>query len=364
MKDSTKKILVLLNKDKPALSETFIQNHIDFFKGCVKNIDEFKPKYIITPWSFLTNKVNSFQLRKSDADFIKFVKKNEVEIILAEYGMIGAQITRLCKKFNVPLVVHFHGHDAHRYSVIESYKHSYTEMFDYASAIVVVSSKMKNNLMLLGAHKEKLFLNGYGVNLSKFKFQKRVKREEVFKVFAVGRFVDKKAPYILILSIQKIIQKIPEIQFNFAGDGYLFETCSRLVKGLKLENNIHLLGAVEHSEIIRMMSDSDVYIQHSVEAFDGDSEGLPNSILEAAASGVPIVSTAHAGISDVLVHRENALLVEENDLDAMAEAIIEVYENFDMAQNLAFNARKTIESNHELNYTLDKLKNILYTQIK
>jgi colanic acid/amylovoran biosynthesis glycosyltransferase len=353
------KILIILNKDKLAISETFIQNHIDFFNSEYKNSNEFKPHYTKTPLRFLTYILNGIELIKSDYKFSRFIKEKKIGLVLAEYGMMGAEMTRLCKKYNIPLVVHFHGHDAHRKSVLEAYKQKYQSMFEFASALIVVSNKMKDSLESLGAKSSKVILNGYGVDISKFSYKERKRQNDNFNILAIGRFVDKKAPYLLILVIQKLINKIPNLHFTLAGDGYLFETCKRMIIALNLEKYISLPGAIEHIKVKELMECANIYIQHSVVAFDGDSEGLPNSILEAAASGLPIVATSHAGISDLLSHRVNSLLIEENNIDEMASAIFELYENCELAYELAFKARKSIEIKHELNYTLSNLKLIL-----
>ena len=275
--------------------------------------------------------------------------------------MVGAQIYYLCKKNNIPLIVHFHGHDAHRESVLASYTARYKEMFNYASAIIVVSNSMKQSLASIGASSEKLFLNGYGVDLNKFIYKERDAQSK--QIFAVGRFVDKKAPYLLILAFQKVLKKYPEFKLRIAGDGYLFETCSRIISALKLEGNITLLGAIPHEIVMKEMSSAYCYVQHSVTAFDGDSEGLPNTILEAAASGIPIVATPHAGIADVLLHEKNALICKENDIEAVADNIIRYIENPTYATTMAENALKTIKEKHILEDTLLNLETIIAKSI-
>jgi glycosyltransferase involved in cell wall biosynthesis len=353
-----KNILIILNKVEPSLSETFIKNHIDFFGAAYINVSEFKIKNIDFGHVYLNKILNKRIYKKYKRKIKSILLKNKPDLLLAEYGMVGAQISNLSKEFNIPLIVHFHGHDAHRKSVIESYLENYKQMFEVAIAIVVVSSKMKESLINLGAPSNKIFLNGYGVDISKFNYKERI-RNDKFTLFSVGRFVDKKAPYLLILTFQKVLNTVPTAKLIIAGDGYLFETCSRMIKALHLENSIEVLGAIAHEEVVEYMNTSDVFVQHSVEAFDGDSEGLPNTILEAASSGIPIVSTPHAGIADVLKNKQNALLVPENDIDAMAEAIIELYNKPSLALDLAKNARKTIEDDYQLTHSLERLNRII-----
>ena len=349
--------LILLNKNDSALSETFIKNHIDYFETPVVNVYSILPRYVDAGNDLLIKIVNRRIRLKAKKKFIELVEKNKINCVLAEYGIVGAEITHVCKEHNIPLIVHFHGHDAHRKSVLQAYKEKYLDMFNYASALIVVSSVMQKSLEDLGAKPEKIFFNGYGVSIESFEFKKRNRNAR--NVFAIGRFVDKKAPYLLILAFQKVLETNPNYKLRIAGAGYLLETCTRMVKALKLENSIQLLGAISHEYIAKEMAEAFCYVQHSVTAFDGDSEGLPNTILEAAASGIPIVATPHAGISDVLIHKSSALLCEENNIDQLSEYLNLVIARPEYANNLAKNARTYVDNNHDLNDTLLKLEAII-----
>lgn len=123
------------------------------------------------------------------------------------------------------------------------------------------------------------------------------------------------------------------------------------------------MGDISHSDVVKMMKESVVFLQHSVEAFDGDSEGTPNSILEASAAGLSIVATAHAGISDVIEDNVTGLLVPEGDVDDMAEKIIYLLSNPEIAKNMGNQAKKNIELNYSMGDSLQKLRSILSESI-
>lgn len=353
--------LILLNSNKLPSTETFIQNHIRHLPSEKLNLYYYgKPD----------QNEKSAWLKKIQANvlitlnYLRFkttVRKNKTQVVLAEYGMVGADAVRYCKRLNIPLVVHFHGHDAHRKPILDKYKKSYKKMFEYAAAIVVVSKKMQEAIIDLGAPAHKVVLNVYGVNIEDF-LSDELKRKQQ-QLFAVGRFVDKKAPYLLILSFEKVLQQFPDAKLFIAGSGYLFETCQRIINAKKLNNSIFLMGDISHSDVVKMMKESVVFLQHSVEAFDGDSEGTPNSILEASAAGLSIVATAHAGISDVIEDNVTGLLVPEGDVDDMAEKIIYLLSNPEIAKNMGNQAKKNIELNYSMGDSLQKLRSILSESI-
>jgi hypothetical protein len=91
-----------------------------------------------------------------------YLKKNNIQAVLAEYGMTGVAIQKVCERLNIPLFVHFHGYDATNRLVVEPLREKYKKMFLFASGIFVVSNHMKNVLERLGCPPEKMILNHYG----------------------------------------------------------------------------------------------------------------------------------------------------------------------------------------------------------
>ena len=106
------------------------------------------------------------------------------------------------------------------------------------------------------------------------------------------------------------------------GAGLLHDVCSKLVKALHIEHAVELKGIVDHAGVAALMQESRVFVQHSLVPASGDTEGTPVAILEAGAAGLPVVSTKHAGISEAVIHGKTGFLVDEGDIDAMAEYII------------------------------------------
>ena len=142
------------------------------------------------------------------------------------------------------------------------------------------------------------------------------------------------------------------------GDGELFDVSKNLVKSLGLENNIILLGGLERKKIIKHLQSAFLFVQHSIVAYNGDSEGTPVGIIEAMAAGLPVVSTRHAGIPDVVIENETGLLVDEGDIDTMASYMLKLVENRDLAESFGKNGNARILSEFTLQKhisTIDRL---------
>src|ERR1044072_1487106 len=106
---------------------------------------------------------------------------------------------------------------------------------------------MVGQLLSLGAPRDKLFYNPYGVDLAKFK--QATLDAAPPKVIAVGRFVEKKAPYLTILAFKKVLARLPEAKLAMVGDGPLREVCRQLIKSLHMEHAVELLGVLNHAAV-------------------------------------------------------------------------------------------------------------------
>jgi colanic acid/amylovoran biosynthesis glycosyltransferase len=287
-----------------------------------------------------------------------FFKKNKIQVVLAENGITGFQVLKACKELKLPLVVHFHGFDAYSNVVLEQHKENYKKMFAYASAIIAVSRHMTEQLIKLGAPAEKVFYNAYGVDTSKFR--QGCRRTSTMQVIAVGRFVEKKAPYLTILAFEKVLKRLPEAKLVMVGSGILHDVCRRLVESLHIEDSVDLRGVLSHDRVAELMQQSRVFVQHSLVPASGDSEGTPLAILEAGASGLPVVSTKHTGIIEAVLHGKTGFLVNEGDIDAMADYLYQLLSNPELATRMGNNARKHISENFN-DINLKKLRHILET---
>jgi glycosyltransferase involved in cell wall biosynthesis len=115
-----------------------------------------------------------------------------------------------------------------------------------------------------------------------------------------------------------------------------------MARKLGISAKIKFLGEQPHAVVRDVMATASVYVQHSVTADDGDMEGLPNSILEAMACGLPVVSTWHSGIPEAVVHGTTGLLVPEHDVEAMAVAIVELFDDTDRAAAIGMAGRERV----------------------
>ena len=143
------------------------------------------------------------------------------------------------------------------------------------------------------------------------------------------------------------------------GDGPLWEGCRELAGSLGVREAIEFSGPLPHKALQSEMHQARCFVQHSIEAASGDCEGLPVGILEAGACGLPVISTRHAGIPDVVIEGETGFLVDEGDVEGMAHHMLRIAQDPSLAAKLGQAARRRIESQFSLEGTISALWQII-----
>ncbi|WP_164851152.1 glycosyltransferase [Larkinella soli] len=351
-------------------SETFIYNHLHYLKPALSLSGGWRP-YRTQDGENLIRLPLAEALRvgvKRGLPWLypafytyylsRYLKENRPEVVLAEYGPTGTAVLDACRKTGVPLVVHFHGFDASDQVSIEKYRRGYQALFAYAKAVVAVSADMAQQLIRLGADPEKIHRNPYGVDTGFFQGARPETADKI--VLAVGRFTGKKAPHLTIRAFDKVLERHPDARLVMIGNGELLEASRKLVGELELKHAVSFEGVKKAEEIAAWHRKARLFVQHSVvNPANGDSEGTPNTVLEASASGLPIVSTRHAGIKEAVDHEVTGFLVEEGDVEGMANYIHLLLSDPKKAGELGRNARQKMIREYEMSDRTAELARIL-----
>ncbi|WP_416444086.1 glycosyltransferase [Leeuwenhoekiella sp. A16] len=352
--------IAIISPQKDAYSETFIKNQkkldADVFYYYGGLIPTFLEGYgrLNIQFSFFYKifiKLGIFKKNIKNLALAQSLKKNRIDVLLANYGPTGENLVTVSKMTKIPLVVHFHGYDASMFSVLEKYS-NYKNLFKHASKVIVVSNYMAETLEKLGCPKSKLEYIVYGPYNDFLTIEPTYSSKNFI---GIGRFVDKKAPYYSILAFSKIAELYPDSKFILAGDGFLLSSCKNLVTYLGLNDRVLFPGIISQKEFQEFLQNSLALVQHSIKAENGDMEGTPVAILEASAAGIPVISTYHAGIPDVVIDKKTGLLGEEHDVQKMADAMKVLLEDQNLAKTLGQAGKRHIKNNYTLTNYLEGL---------
>ena len=290
-------------------------------------------------------------------DLVRWLRKRRVSVILAEFGPTAVEMEEAARIAKLPLVAHFHGHDASEKRCLEQYQEGYTRLFKTAAAIIGVSRPMLVALEAQGAPRERLHLIPYGIDLNRFARGKPSQQSPHF--IAVGRFVEKKAPQLTLLAFAKIAQQVPGTHLTMVGDGPLLAPCKEMALAMDLTQQVSFPGALSHEEVACLMRSARAFVQHSIQPENGDCEGTPVAILEASASGLPVIGTRHAGIPEAVLDGETGFLVNERDIEVMAARMHVLATQPHLACEMGKKGRRHVTENYEMERQIQRLADLL-----
>lgn len=301
-----------------------------------------------------------FHLNLSLPFYRKVVETEQPDLIHAHFGFDGYRMYGIAQQSNTPLVVSFYGSDVSRLPTEFDWKRRYKKLAANAQAFTAASQLMKSQLIDLGFPEEKIQVIRFGVDVEKFNYQKDFSPDN--RVIMVGRMVEKKGFKYALKAIYILKSNGRMIYIDLFGDGPLRKELEKLTKRLGIEDRVSFHGYVSNEKIRCELQNHGILLAPSVTASDDDKEGLPNTILESMASGVPVIASDHAAIPEAVFHQKTGLLVPEKDPKAIAEALEQLLDHQPDINKMRKKARNLIEEQYSVKHLVDTTEN-LYSQI-
>ena len=360
VKDSSRLNIAVVNISKAKYTETFIDESIPrlnynvyYLHGDTLPTQDDQTRHFLSNLGYLHAWAGFLEslFGLGNKHFLKhsitaYLQARNIRLVLAEFGPVGAQMLPLTREVGIPLIVYFHGYDVFHRPTWNLHLPDYQALFREAKKIVVVSKFMRERLLDSGAPSEKLVHLPAFVNLELFPYRDHSRLPPRF--IAVGRFAETKSPHLTILAFNKVVEAVPTATLSMigkSGGGELFEACLILVRALGLEDKVFFKGIISHEAVAEELSHARAFVQHSVTTPEHeDREGKPVAIMEAMASGLPVIATRHSGIAELITDGVDGLLVEEYDVEAMAQAMIRIACDDELAQLLGKNASERIHN--------------------
>jgi glycosyltransferase involved in cell wall biosynthesis len=314
------------------------------FASGVSHLDSFPLDsiYARVKWQGLMDRVyrklvrtlfDRFVLSPSQVRYWKEVlKREDVRLIHAHFGPSGLQMLPLAKALGIPLLVTFHGFDASSLLRSKRYAMDLSELFKYAH-LVTVSKLIADRLIKIGADPSKIEVHYIGIPVEDFQYVKRIPirekiaRGDTLQFLQVSSMREKKGHKYTLAAFRDFLSYYPDSRLTLAGDGPLRNGIEKLCAELGIRDKVSFTGKVTQTEVISLMSNSDVFLHHSVTGGDGNQEGIPTVLMEAMATGLPVVSTYHSGIPELVRNGIDGYLVEERDIKGYVNKLKELVES-------------------------------------
>ncbi len=262
---------------------------------------------------------------------------------------------------NVPYSFTAHAVDIYKTSVK---REALENKIAAAKFVITVSDCNKAYLQQLANGEAQRIVRIYnGIDMDRFKpggTPRRLQTSESarFTILTVARLVEKKGLIDLVKACAHMAQRNVPYQCVIIGKGRLRSKLNETIKETGLHDRVRILRPHTQAEIAERYRSANLFVLPCTVATDGNRDGLPVSIVEALASGLPVVSTAVTGIPEVVKHGHNGLIVPERDPAALADAIESLISDDDLYRNLCAHARDSVLSQFNLHATAAELKQL------
>ncbi len=344
------------------------------------NFYDIRFKYIEFPLKEISVKNRSFKIKAVNkliriirdrlyGRYIKFILENEnirPAIIHSHFGTQGWFDLRLAKLLNIKHIVSFYGFDYEKIPYIDpGWNSRYEVLFKKADIFICEGNHGKNILIKKGCPEEKIKIIRLGVEVDKIPFYQREKKRKELKLLQIASFREKKGYIYTIEAFSRALKDCPDMSLTLVGEGEEKNKIEKIIKAKGLKNKIKIFNQIEFSKLYEFMKDYQVFIHPSCYAKDMDCEGgAPVVLLDAQATGMPVISTTHCDIPEEVKHTKTGFLAPEKDIESLTKYIKVFYEmDNETYQKFSIEARKHIERFYNIRKNSKLLKEFYYNLV-
>jgi len=290
-----------------------------------------------------------WQISQMELDALRGVlDKTGARLLHIYFGHIAVHLMPLIRAWPHPVVVSFHGADVLVDLEKPAYRKATEEMLQLVRGVFLRSQSLAAALRPLTKDDRKIAITRTGIPLHDFPFRARTTPEAgQWRLLQTGRLIEKKGIVTSLRAFAEFAKTFPNAQFTVAGEGPLLEELQRTTNELGIAGKVSFPGFVDQETLRDLLFKSHMFLHPSQLGADGNQEGVPNSVLESMASGLPVFATRHGGIPEAIQDGLTGVLVNEQDHAALAQRLIEAARLPEMLARLGAAGSKSVAEKFE-----------------
>ena len=311
---------------------------------------------------FWFRQVRDMPWQISDAELralLRLLSRTDARLLHIYFGQIAVHLLPLIRTWKNPSIVSFHGADVTVDMNKPAYRESTRQMLDAVKLVLVRSESLRRALIDLGCDPKKIEVQRTGIPLEEFAFHERsFPNDGEWRLVQAGRLIEKKGLPVTLRAFAVFLRKYPNATLTIAGEGPLLGELQKLARELNIERRVSFTGFISQEQLRDIYYRSHIFVHPSQTGRDGNVEGIPNSMLEAMASGLPVFATDHGGIPEAVENGVSGVLVHERDHEAMANALLNATQDSDSLARIARNGAEVVRKNFDLQAQAQRLEEI------
>jgi colanic acid/amylovoran biosynthesis glycosyltransferase len=303
------------------------------------------------PWQ-----ISEDELRKLE----RVLGETDARLLHIYFGQIAVHLLPLIRAWKNPSIVSFHGADVTVDMNKPAYRDATRQMLDAVKLVLVRSDSLRRAVIHLGCDEGKIEIQRTGIPLKEFLFRERdfVAAATQWRFVQAGRLIEKKGLPVTLRAFAVFLRDHPDARLTIAGEGPLLGELQKLARDLNIDSRVTFTGFVSQEQLRGLYYRSHIFLHPSQTGRDGNQEGIPNSMLEAMATGLPVFATEHGGIPEAIQNGVTGVLVPEGDQEQLAAALLNAVQDSAFLSGIARRGAQVVRKNFDLDAQARHLEEI------
>jgi glycosyltransferase involved in cell wall biosynthesis len=303
------------------------------------------------PWQVSDRELRALQ---------EILRKTDARLLHIYFGQIAVHLLPLIRAWKKPSIVSFHGADVTVDMNKTAYREATQQMLNAVKLVLVRSESLRRALVSLGCDERKIEIQRTGIPLDEFPFCQRnfAAAATAWRFVQAGRLIEKKGLPVTLRAFAVFLRQYPNAELTIAGEGPLLGQLQNLSQELDIDGRVSFTGFISQEQLRGIYCASHIFLHPSQTGHDGNQEGIPNSMLEAMASGLPVFATQHGGIPEAIENRVSGVLVPEGNHEKLGAALLDAAQNPEFLSRIASNGTESVRRNFDLRAQAQRLEGI------
>ncbi len=323
----------------------------------VELIPRARKNFVKRFWLKYVQRVPAVYYRGELQEVIKLMERRPADLMHIYFGHTGVHLLPFIKEWDKPCVVSFHGMDIQPRPDQPGYDEQMHELLQTAPLLLARSHSLMDRLAAMGAPRNRLRLNRTGIPLEAFPFlQRPAPADGAWQFVQACRLIAKKGLRTSLRAFARFRDRWPAAKFVLAGDGPMRAEVEKMVAEMELGGAVELRGFLDQAGLAKLYAESHIFLHPSEMTEDLNQEGVPNSMLEAMATGLPVAATLHGGIPEAVTDGATGFLVEERDDEGLASAMLRLAGDPEMWARMGAAAAQSVQEEFSQARAIEKLE--------